>query len=87
MLTKLWKVYEMNVKFILISLIILVSNCVPLAIDSDKQSSKARGNDCVNKKNTHLLLCQTLKLSLSLCYLSFPDCFEEASSGSSSSSE
>jgi hypothetical protein len=77
----------MNVKFILISLIILVSNCVPLAIDSDKQSSKARGNDCVNKKNTHLLLCQTLKLSLSLCYLSFPDCFEEASSGSSSSSE
>ena len=77
----------MNVKFILISLIILVSNCVPLAIDSDKQSSKARGNDCINKKNTHLLLCQTLKLSLSLCYLSFPDCFEEASSGSSSSSE
>lgn len=78
----------MKIKFLLVCLLCIISNCVPLAVEADRQSSESRGKDCINKKNTHLLLCQTAKLDVRLCFLTFPDCFEDVgSSGSSSSSE
>ena len=69
-----------NLYIIYTLLFLFISNCVPLALDNDKRASESRGTECVQKKNNHLLLCQVAKLGLPLCFVTFPNCYEDASS-------
>jgi hypothetical protein len=51
-----------------------------VSLSNDKKAAESRGGECVQKKNTHLLLCQVARLGLPLCFVTFPNCYEDASS-------
>jgi hypothetical protein len=75
--------------FIYLILILLISNCVPIGLETEKRASNLRNKDCTLKKNNHYLLCDTLKLGVELCVVFLPQCYvdESSSSDSESSSE